>query len=167
MTTLTEQEVIKSFFDALKDALESGENWPSGTGFAVYRYENMRDYTAAPPRPFIFLGTRAVGDEPTWRPCLIMNTTTRKISVEMGSKSILLSVALQVIGRNGSEDSAISRVLRDVLDTVTFSNSDGSLQFAVDTEEGWDEEPGELPAAMAMEGSLRYWLTLSANYIIM
>ena len=57
MTTLTNKEIIKSFFVALKGALEDGSNW-NGTGFTVYRYDNMRDYRTEPERPFIFLGSR-------------------------------------------------------------------------------------------------------------
>lgn len=167
MTTLTNKEIIKSFFSALKDTLEDGSNWPSGNGFTVYRYDNMRDYRVEPPRPFVFLGSRGVGDEPTWRPCIIMNASTRKTSAEMGGKSVLFSVVLNIIARSAGEEEGIASALEDALDTVLFRSDDETVGVYVDVEDEWESAPYEVPAAVAMEGSLRSWYTLSANFLIL
>lgn len=167
MTTLTKREIIKSFFDALKEALENGENWPSGNGFTVYRYDNMRDYRVEPPRPFIFLGSRGLGDEPIYRPCIIMNVSTKRVSAELGTRSVLLSVVLNIIARHGGEEDGLSGVLEDVLSSVTFSSEDGEIETVVDTEDEWEGTPYEVPAAVAIEGSLRHWYQLSANFLIL
>lgn len=167
MTTLTNEEIIKSFFDALKGAFEDGSNWPSGNSFTVYRYDNMRDYRTEPPRPFVFIGTRNAGDEPTWRPCILMIATTRKVSAELGAKSTMLSVVLSVITRSAGEENGISRVLESALSSVPFKSTDGNTEVLVDVEDEWESEPYEVPAAIAMEGSLRNWLQMSANYLIL
>lgn len=167
MTTLTKQEIIKSFFVALKNAFEDGSNWPSGNSFTVYRYDNMRDYRTEPPRPFVFLGSRGVGDEPTWRPCVLMSATTKRASAELGGNSILLSVVLSIIARSGGEEDGIASVLTDALETVSFKSTDGDTEVLIDVEDEWESEPYEVPAAIAMEGSLRNWLQMSANYLIL
>lgn len=167
MTTLTNKEIIKSFFTALKDALEDGSNWPSGNGFAVYRYDNMRDYRTEPVRPFVFLGSRGIGDEPTWRPCIIMNASTRKTSAELGGKSVLFSVVLNIIARSAGEEEGIASALENALGTVLFSSDDGETEFYADVEDEWETQPYEVPAAVAMEGSLRSWYQLSANFLIL
>lgn len=167
MTTLTKQEIVKSFFTALKEAFEDSSNWLSGNGFTVYRYDNMRDYRTEPPRPFVFLGSRGVGDEPTWRPCVLMSATTRKASAELGGNSVLLSVVLSIIARSGGEEEGIANVLADALETVQFKSADGDEEIAIDVEDQWESEPYEVPAAIAMEGSLRNWLQMSANYLIL
>lgn len=166
MTTLTNKEIIKSFFVALKGALEDGSNW-NGTGFTVYRYDNMRDYRTEPERPFIFLGSRGIGDEPTWRPCIIMNVSTRKTSAELGGKSVLFSVVLNIIARSAGEEEGIASVLEDALGTVLFRSDDETTGFYVDAEDEWESTPYEVPAAVAMEGSLRSWYQLSANFVIL
>jgi hypothetical protein len=166
MTILTKKEIIKSFFAALKDAFENGDNWPSGNGFTVYRYDNMRDYRIEPLRPFVFLGSRGVGDEPTWRPCVIMNVSTRKASAELGGKSVLLSVVLNIVARSGGEEEGIAAMLEEALATVAFTNDDGDSEVLVDVEDEWETAPYEVPAAIAMEGSLRNWYTMSANFLI-
>ena len=167
MTTLTDQEIIQSFYDALKGVLEDGSNWPSGNGFTVYAYDNMRDYRIEPPRPFLFLGSRGLGDEPTWRPCIIINSSTKRVNAEMGTRSTLLTVVVNIIARHGGEESGLSQVLKDALDAVTFTSTDGLTEVVSDTEDGWSEDPYEVPAAIAMEGSLRQWLALSATYLLM
>lgn len=167
MTTLTDQEIIQSFYDALKGVLEDGSNWASGNSFTVYRYDNMRAHRTEPPRPFLFLGSRGLGDEPTWRPCIIINASTKRVNAEMGTRSTLLTVVVNIIARDGGEESGLSQVLKEELDAVTFTSTDGLTEIVSDTEDGWSEDPYEVPAAMAMEGSLRQWLALSATYLLM
>ena len=158
MTTLTDQEVIQSFYDAIKGVLEDGSNWPSGNGFTVYAYDNMRAHRTEPPRPFLFLGSRGLGDEPTWRPCIIINASTKRVNA---------TVVVNIIARDGGEESGLSQVLKEELDAVVFTSTDGLTEIVSDTEDGWSEDPYEVPAAMAMEGSLRSWWALSATYLLM
>jgi hypothetical protein len=76
-------------------------------------------------------------------------------------------VVLSIIARSGGEENGIASVLTDALSSVSFKSADGDTEVLIDVEDEWESEPYEVPAAIAMEGSLRNWLQMSANYLIL
>ncbi len=82
--------------------------------------------------------------------------------------SSVANVTINIIARNGGEEAGLAKVLKRELEAVEFSTFDTiPVTLIIDTEDGWTEKAYEVPAAVAMEGSLRYWLMISASYLIM
>lgn len=165
-------DIILSVKDAVEDVLTDDTLWTAP--FTVYGQDAYRDRAKGdePTRPYAFLIAAREPIETRWLPVVLVDGDVRRVEIQLGSMSKLAEIRIHVIARTQREAMVIAAKLADDarLDNLALydhaTDPDTAAGYTL-SEVGWDPKAIPVPEKWAIEGTLRHWVVMENQYIVM
>lgn len=165
------RQISLSINKALRDMFEDGG--ALGVPFEVCGETEMRD-GYAPTFPYIFILNFGTLFQVEHLPTVIVQLTIYSIVIEMGGTALACDLNLHVFARDSGQSLDICDALRHITGITLYDFTDPDNPVAgvtceIDDQDGmvWDESPHSIDDDdLALESSLRFWKTLSAQFLV-